>query len=214
MPINPWEALMYALRTAHLCGEVKGRAVYLDPDLENESRGAVMLHITRVTEDNDYVYNISTHSSADSFQKLVYWLPWGQNETVHISSLNRYNTDFFLTSPMSGCYFVGCDGVVMHTAAGYKDNIGKYSNPVRYAFDEMTEWEVDSGPIRNTFVLSPAHRYKFATSYYGDGIPTSNNPGGPRAVVMGYKKSATQWFFAYQDMTIATSNFRSWKGLR
>ena len=68
-----------------------------------------------------------------SFRHQVYWLPWSHNEAVGLNTLDDSNADMFLTSGFSGCHFVSCDGVLMHTAAGYAA-VAESTLPVAEAF--------------------------------------------------------------------------------
>ncbi|XEY16672.1 hypothetical protein ABMY26_09325 [Azospirillum sp. HJ39] len=211
MAINPWTAIGYAIRSAHIVGDTKGAAVRLDNSIaEDETRGVKTLYCGRA-QSNDGSHNVYTITAEPGAHgEQVYWLPWGQNPMAAISALNNSGATFFLTSEFSGCYFVGCNGVVMHTAAGYKQNQG---HPLAHALAEMQEWgeELDQDTSQR-FVLAPFSEgtRPGVTDVYGT-AGTAH-----RSVVMGWKQPGTppQWCFAYQDLTMTTSRFGIWRRLR
>lgn len=182
MPVNPWEAIGYAIRAAHVVGPTKAAAVRLADDLAQPGtwprRGKCALRVVAsLSADRSHkVYTISKSGQGPTAE--VFWLPWGQNETVQVRSLDNSGSNFFLTSEFSGCYFVGCDGILMHTAAGYKESSGR--NPAATAHNEMVEMGEDLGlDTSRSYVLSPAGRYEGASNFYGgQGKPN-------RAVVLG-----------------------------
>jgi hypothetical protein len=134
MSIGPWEELHYTIRKAHLLGPTRGATVHIFGPLVDERkmppRGVLDLYATRIfepsldgifTPDGKHpIYAIDTMPHGErSFRHKVYWLPWSHNETVGLNTLDDSNADMFLTSGFSGCHFVSCDGVLLHTAAGY-----------------------------------------------------------------------------------------------
>jgi hypothetical protein len=208
---------MYAIRSAHICGDTKGAAVNLSGAIDTTSaprRGVYDFRCQRSSGGADNIYTISADGSGPTAR--VYWLPWGQNETVQIRTLDREGAAFFLTSGMSGCHFVGCDGVVMHTAAGYTRAVQRGRHPADLAVEEMAEMADDFGfDADRKYVLSPntPSQSGAATALYGASGDTSF--GAPRAIVMGWKSPVTmQWFFAYQDLTVNTKKYARWSPLR
>lgn len=209
MPFNPWEALGFAVRAAHIVGPTPAAPVRLAEDLEQESgeRGKTTLRcISTRGQDGRKTYVISR--SGDGAEAAVFWLPWGQNPTVATSVLDKSGADFFLTSGFSGCYFIGCDGAVMHTAAGYRISSGVH--PARSALAELVELGEDLNfDADKAFVLGPAKDKGPVTATYGDGTAPF------RAVVLGWRSLAKdQWFYAYQDLTLGTGEYAVWKPLR
>jgi len=216
MAINPWEALMYAIRCAHIVGSTKGAAVTIDDTVRlADDKGAMTLYCARERINGASHYTIT--KDENEFSKQVYWLPWkeGKNETATIELLDRSGAEFFLTSSMSGCHFVGCDSVVMHTAPGFAKM--PIDDPVDAALDSINVLSDRLGRFGfstdNTFILSPSTGNVAAksTSNYGNSGGTLNPI--PRALVMGWKLDK-QWFFAYQDLTIDTNEHAKWKKLR
>lgn len=217
MSINPWDALMYAIRSAHICGDTKGAVVNMSGAIDTTnapSRGVYDFRCQRSSGGANNIYTISADGSGPAAK--VYWLPWGQNETVQIRTLDKEGAAFFLTSGMSGCHFVGCEGVVMHTAAGWDRAVRKNRNPADLAVEDMSEMAEDFGfDADRRYVLSPntASRYGAATALYG--ASGDRKYGPPRAIVMGWKSPDTrQWFFAYQDLTVNTRKYALWSPLR
>ena len=178
-------------------------------------KGALDLYAVRAptADQSQNTYTVSTTPSG--FSSKSYWLPWGHNELVHIDDLNKVGASFFLTSGFSGCHFVGCDGTVMHTAAGYRGG-------VQSAINEMDELGEDLGKVTDhKFLLTPAtnarepgvQEFPGLKSFYGDGRGV--NAGAVRAVVLGWKDTdKNRWFFAYQDQTVRTEKFGVWNPLR
>ncbi len=220
-----WVSIQNAIVAAQ-DGPCQSLSVLVDHKLDenNYPAGVRTLRAAQIMDekDNETQIKINDNSAGNSegIAEKVYWLPWGQNPTLAMRRLNEdASVSYFLTSPMSGCYMVGSKELIMHTAAGYKSGDEKYENPVRYAFDEMTEWheEVDEN-IRQTFVLSPTggSAYIAASSFYGDGeliVGEKMLAGAPRAVVMGYKHG-NSWIFAYQDNTVGTAYYGYWRKMR
>jgi hypothetical protein len=211
MPFNPWEAMGYAVRSAHVVGPTKAAAIRLADDLVQPSswpnRGKNSLAcVASLSADRSHkIYTISKSGLGTTAD--VFWLPWGQNEIVQIKTLNESRAEFFLTSEFSGCYFIGCDGMVMHTAAGYKQDTG--NNPAVTALKEMVEIGEDLDlDTSSSYVLSPGGGYKDASAFYG------SKGEANRAVVLGWRSpTKDQWFFAYQDLTIGTTQFGVWRPL-
>ncbi|MBC7908055.1 MAG: hypothetical protein H7Y60_15110 [Rhodospirillaceae bacterium] len=207
--------MTYAIRSAHTVGPTKGAAVRLDGDLvtvDAPLAGARPLYSVRSPDSNDDNTYTITDGGPGAVQ-MVYWLPWGQNAFAAISVLNKSAATIFLTSEFSGCYFIGCKNMVMHTAAGYTDD------PINSAWKELTEWGEDADKDTNErYVLAPYKQpvHEHVTAVYGAERGISRPVVVPRAVVMGcrYPVESTNWLFAYQDLTIDTPDYGMWKPLK
>ncbi|HWA63971.1 MAG TPA: hypothetical protein VG939_21545 [Caulobacteraceae bacterium] len=215
MAIDPWEALRGAVRVAHLLGPTRGAIVGLGGTLITDhppGRGVRTLYAVRAPSADraNNTYTLTTDAADHAAQ--VYWLPWGHNEMATIDTLDRSGADLFLTSEFSGCHFVGCDGVIMHTAAGYKSGVASASVDM----DDRMEGEVQA-----PYALTPANnanepgvaQFGGPVSFYGKTVVA--DAGAPRAIVVGWKSPLTQqWFFAFQDTTVRTTDYGMWNPLR
>lgn len=221
MAFDIWTALGYAIRVAHQLGPVRGRPVELAGRLaanDAPPRGARDLYCARVRNDaGTPTYVLSDEQVGSAAAQKVYWLPWAQNEAVQIATLDRAEVRFFLTSAMSGCHFLGCNGMVMHMAAGYRQGSGQ--SPVEHGLTQMVDMGADCGfNTDGRHVLSPADFQQQPTGAmrfsYGTRSPGA---GASRAMVMGWKSGQEhqeQWFFAYQELTLRTASYSVWHPLR
>jgi hypothetical protein len=211
LPIDPWEALRVTVRAAHLLDSpIKGAQVELDGTAQLKS-GLTNLYAVRSAGPGGKYnrYTISPNQSA--FRAGVFWLPWAQGRDMgaSIASLERAGAYLFLTAGLSGCHFVACDGAIVHTDAMLFAESGLKT------IDDVLEDDID--PTKKLVLYSADNPKPFedpgafpgATATYGVKGAAS------RAIVMGWRSADKgPWFFAYQDVTPASTQFGLWKPLR